>query len=165
MKKLVSELTFGKNNKISAVLAMLIFSFIVLGCGAEKPSAPPTEAESQTLVKNSMSDFADAVDKGDFAAFKANTAKEFQSMYTDDQMKTSFKSFLDQKEAVVPILREAAKKNVDFSPAPAVRDEKGYSVLTANGTIPTDPQAIKINNEYVYQDGKWKLLKFGIVLQ
>lgn len=159
----MNKLNYGKNT-LSAVVAMLAIIVIGLGCSAEKPSAPPTESEAQTLVKNTVSEFADAVDKGDFAAFKANTAKEFQSQYTDEQLKTSFKTFTDQKADIVPILRDAAKKNPTFSPAFAVKEESGYSVLTTNGTIASNPQPVKVNNEYVYQDGKWKLLKIDIKL-
>jgi hypothetical protein len=160
----MNKLNFGKNIP-SAIIAMVALILIGLGCSAEKPAAPPTEAEAQALVKATMSEFADAVDKGDFAAFKANTSKEFQSQYTDEQMKTTFKVFTDQKADVVPILRDAAKKNIAFSPAQTVREEKGYSILVAGGTIDSDPQTVKVNNEYVYQDGKWKLLKVGVVLQ
>lgn len=165
MKKLIAEFMFGKNKKVSAIVLMLAFGLIAIGCGGEKPSAPPTEAESQTLVKGTLSDFADAVDKNDFAAFKANASKELQTQYTDDQMKTNFKAFTDNKAVVVPILRDAAKKDVKFSPAPAVGDQNGYSVLTTNGTIDADNQTVKINNEYVYQGGKWKLLKVGMFLE
>ncbi len=160
----MNKLNFGRSIP-SAITAMLALILIGLACSAEKPAAPPTEAEAQALVKGTMSEFADAVDKGDFAAFKANTSKEFQSQYTDEQMKTTFKVFTDQKKDIVPILRDAAKKNMAFSPAPAVREEKGYSILVAGGTIDSDPQEVKVNNEYVYQDGKWKLLKVGVVLQ
>jgi hypothetical protein len=167
MRKLTDQFNFGKNNKISAVLAMLIVSLIVLACsgGAEKPAAPPSESEAQALVKKTLSDFADMIDKGDFNAFKANTSKEFQSQFSDEKMKTSFQSFIDQKEIVVPILRDAAKKNAVFSPAPAVREEQGYSVLNTTGTIDSEPQPLKVNNDYVYQDGKWKLLKVGVNLE
>ena len=164
MQKLINELNFGKNNNtISAILAMLIISLVVLGCSSpEKPAAAPTESESQTLVKNTMSDFADAVDKNDFKAFKANTAKEFQTQYSDEQMKTTFKSFTDQKEAIVPILRSAAKTNPKFSTAPTIREEQGYSILVTNGSFEADPQSLKFTNEYVYQDKAWKLLKIDI---
>jgi hypothetical protein len=165
MRKLINQFNFGKNNKISAVLAMLIISLIVLACNnAEKPAAPPTDAESQALVKNSISEFADAVDKDDFKAFKANTSKEFQSQFSDEQLKTTFKSFTDQKADVVPILRDAAKMTPKFTTPPAVRDEKGYSILVANGSFDTEPATTKFTNEYVYQDGKWKLLKINVNL-
>jgi len=165
MKISINKINIGKNNKTSAVVAMLVIFLVALGCNSpEKPAAAPTESESQTLVKNTMADFADAVDKGDFKAFKANTSKEFQAQYTDEQMKTSFKSFTDQKEVIVPILRDASKMNAKFSTTPAIREEQGYSILVANGTFDTDPQPLKVVNEYVYQDGKWKLLKIDVKL-
>ena len=144
------------------MIALLALFLVVLGCSAEKPAAPPTEAEAQTLVKNTMSEFADAVDKNDFKSFRTNMAKEFQAQYTDEQLKSTFKVFTDQKEDFVPILRDAAKKNLTFSPAFAVEEESGYSVMTTAGTIDSEPQPIKINNKYVYQDGKWKLLKIDV---
>ncbi len=147
-----------RRNKPSAIIAMLALLLVALGCGAEKPSAPPTEAEAQALVKDTMSQFADAVDKGDFTSFRANASKEFQATVNDEQIKTAFKKILDNKTAVVPAVREAVKTNAKFTPPPAVREEKGYSVLTANGAFDTDDE-IKFSTEYVYQDGKWKLLK------
>lgn len=166
MKNLVNKYNLGRNNTVSAILALLVISLIVLGCNSpEKPSAPPSESDAQALVKKTLSDFADAVDKGDYTAFKANASKEFQSQFSDEQLKTTFKSFTDQKEVVVPILRDAAKKNAVFSPAPAVREEQGFSVLNTTGTIDSEPQAIKVTNDYVYQDGKWKLLKVGVNLE
>ena len=160
----MNKLNLRKNNA-SAILAMLALFLVALGCSAEKPSAPPTESEAQALVKSTMSDFADAIDKGDFAAFKANASKEFQSQFTDDQIKTSFQSFITNKAVILPILRDAAKKNATFSPAPTVREEKGYSLLNTKGTIDSEPQAVKVDNDYVYQDGKWKLLKVGVNLE
>ena len=155
---------FGKNTT-SAVLAVLALFIVALGCGGEKPSAPPTEAEAQALVKGTLSDFASAIDKGDFTTFKANASKELQAQTTDDQFKSTFKSFIDQKDAVVPILRDASSKAAKFASAPAVREEKGYSLLTTDGTIDSEPQPVKVNNEYVYQDGKWKLLKISVELK
>lgn len=156
---------FVRKNTISALFAVMILLFVGFGCGGEKPSAPPTESDAQSLVKATLSDFADAVDKGDFTAFKANASKEFQTQFSDEQLKTSFKDFITNKAVVVPLLRDAAKKNATFSPAPSVREEKGYSIYVTNGTIDVDDQKVKVTNEYVYQDSKWKLLKVGIVLE
>lgn len=156
----MKKLNFGKNT-MSALFAMLAIILIGLGCSAEKPAAPPTETEAQTLIKNTMSEFADAVDKNDFTSFKANTAKEFQAQYTEEQMKTTFKTLTDQKETAVPLLREASKMNPKFTTTPpAVREEKGYSILVADGSFDTE-SPLKFSNEYVYQDGKWKLLKIS----
>ena len=164
MKKLINKINSVKNNRASAIAALLILFTIALGCSAEKPAAPPTEAEAQTLVKNTTSDFASAIEKEDFKAFKESTSKEFQSQFSDDQIKTTFKSFTDQKELIVPILRDAAKMNAKFTTPPAIREEKGYSILVANGSFETEPAATKFTNEYIYQDGKWKLLKINVQL-
>ncbi len=164
MKKLINKINFARNNKASAIAALLILFTIAFGCSAEKPAAPPTEAEAQTLVKNTTSDFANAIEKQDFKAFKESTSKEFQTQYTDDQMKTTFKSFTDQKELIVPILRDAAKMDAKFTAPPAIREEKGYSILVTNGSFETEPAALRFTNEYIYQDGKWKLIKINVQL-
>jgi hypothetical protein len=160
MKNTIYQNTFGKYNRYSALAALMIMFLVVLGCGGgEKPSAPPTEAEVQTLVKATMTDFADAIEKEDFKAFREKASKEFRDQVPEDQIKTTFKTIIDNKATIVPMLRDAIKNNATFSPAPAVREEKGYSLLTANGSF----DEIKFTSEYVYQDGKWKLLKIQFV--
>jgi hypothetical protein len=159
MKKTIYQNTFGKYNHYSGLAALLIVFLVVLGCGGEKPSAPPTEAEVQTLVKATMTDFADAIEKEDFKAFREKASKEFRDQVPEDQIKTNFKAIIDNKATIVPMLRDAIKNNATFSPAPAVREEKGYSLLTANGSF----DEIKFTSEYVYQDGKWKLLKIQFI--
>jgi hypothetical protein len=164
MKKSIYEFMFGKNNKYTAVFALLVVFLVVAGCGGEKPSGPPTEAEAQTLLKNTMSEFASAIESGNFDSFRGNTSKEFQNQFSDAQVKTTFKSFTDRKEDIAPILKEAAGMNPKFSPAPSIREEKGYHILVTNGQFDTTPVAVKFQNEYVYQDGKWKLLKIQVNL-
>lgn len=151
----------NRNNQISALAVLLALVIFALGCGAEKPSAPPTEAEAQTLVKNTTADFANAIEKEDFKTFRENSSKEFQSQFSDDQVKTTFKSFIDQKTLIAPILQDAAKMTPKFTTPPTVKEEKGYSILVTDGTFETDP-ATKFTNEYVFQDGKWKLLKINV---
>ena len=164
MKKSIHEFMFGKNNVYSAIFALLVVFLVVAGCGGDKPSAPPTEAEAATLVKNTMSEFAGAIDSGNFDTFRGNASKEFQSQFSDAQVKTTFKTFTDRKEDIVPILKEASTMTPKFSPSPSVREEKGYSILVTNGEFDTTPVALKFQNEYVYQDGKWKLLKIQVNL-
>jgi hypothetical protein len=164
MKKNIREFIFGKHNKYTAMLAVMAVFLVVLGCGGEKPSAPPTEAEAQTLLKSTLSDFAGAIDTGNFATFRGNASKEFQTQFSEDKVKETFKTFVDKKEDVAPILKEAATMNPKFTTAPSIREEKGYSILVANGEFATSPVATKFTNEYVYQDGKWKLLKINIQL-
>jgi murein L,D-transpeptidase YafK len=165
MKNTIYRNTLGKYNMYSALAAMLIVTFVVLGCGGgEKPAAPPTEAEAASIVKATMSDFARAIESGDFKAFRENSSKEFQTQFSDEQVKTTFKTFTDKKDVVAPILKQASTMDPKFSPAISVREEKGYHILVANGTFDTDEVPTKFQNEYVYQDGKWKLLKIQVNL-
>lgn len=153
---------FGFTNKYAAISALLILFLVILGCGS-KPEMP-AEADIQSLVKTTTSDFADAIDKQDFGAFRDKGSKELSSQFSSDQMKTTFKSFIDNKDEVVPILRDASKMNAKFSPAPAIREEKGNYILVTDGTFETTPVPTKFTNEYVWQDGKWKLLKINVQL-
>lgn len=163
MKKSLYEFMFGKQNRYSAVFALLVVFLVVMGCGGEKPSGPPTEAEAQSLLKGTISDFAGAIDSGTFNTLKGNASKEFQAL-PDSQLSTTFKTFTDQKEDVVPILREASTMNPKFTTPPTIREEKGYHILVTNGQFDTSTVPTKFQNEYVFQDGKWKLLKIQVNL-
>ncbi len=151
------------SNKTSAILALLIVGLIVLGCGG-KPEMPP-ESTTQSLIKTGITDLADAVDKGDFKAFREKASTDFQSSFTEAQLKTTFQKYVDQKDVIVPILKKAAGKDVKFSPAPSMREEKGSYILVANGTIETgdeDIKELKTEFEWVWRDGAWKLLKIKV---
>ena len=160
----MSKFTFGKNTKISAAFAILILLGIVLGCSGTKPEMP-AESVSQGLVKDTLTAFADAVDKGDFAAFRDKASKDFQSTYTADQMKTTFKVFIDKKDQTVPILKSAAGMNPTFSTPPAIREEKGNYFLVLKGTMDTKPAKTRFDNEYLWRDNSWKIIKAGTYLE
>lgn len=157
MKKLIN------NNKFSALLAMLIVSLIVLACGG-KPEMP-AESVSQSLVKTSLSDLAEAVDKNDFKAFREKASADFQASLSEEKVKEAFKSLVDNKAENVPIMRDAASKTPTFSPAPSMREEKGNYILVTNGEAAAADGKVKFENEYVWRDSAWKLLKISVVIQ
>ena len=161
MKKL-NKLSFAGNNKASAVIAMLIVSLIVLGCGG-KPEMP-AESASQALVKTSLSDLADAVDKNDFKAFREKASADFQASFTEEKVKAAFQTLVQSKAENVPIMRDAASKNPTFSPAPTIREESGNYILVTNGDITATNGKVKFENEYVWRDGAWKLLKISVIV-
>ena len=155
--------SFLNSNKMSAILAMLIVSLIVLGCGG-KPEMP-ADSVTQGLLKSSITDLADAVDKGDFKAFRDKASGDFQASFTEAQLKTTFQKYIDQKDVIVPLLRKAAAKEGKFSPSPSMREEKGNYILVANGTFDLPEEEVKelkFENEWVWRDGAWKLLKIKI---
>lgn len=126
--------------------------------GAEVPSKQKVES----LVKETMSDFADAVEKRDFSDLYEKASIDFQNTYTVEEMEKAFKSYTDQRSLVVPILRKAANTDAKFTSDPVIRREKGLSILVAEGEFPTKPYKVRYDYEYVRRDGEWKLLKLVI---
>lgn len=156
-------MTFGKN-KVSAIFALLALIAIVLGCNATKPDTP-SESDTQNLVKASISDLADGINSGDFKTFREKASKDFQSQFTEDAVKTAFKSYIDKKEQVVPLLKSVSGMTAKFTAPPSIREEKGNYILVANGSFDTKPVATGFTSEYVWRDSSWKLLKLYVSLQ
>lgn len=159
-----NKLNFKVSNKLSAVLVLMIVVLVALACSGSKPEMP-NDAAVQSLVKGTMSDFTDGVDKGDFSALRNNASQDFQSQFAEDKLKTTFKDFSDKKALIVPILRTTSGMTPKFSAPPSIREENGNYVLVANGTFDTTPAGTRFANEYVWRDNAWKLLKVGVFLQ
>ncbi len=190
MKKLYVELFYGKNATLSGLLALSIVGTIALGCSCGKlfdlaktsqgnetanssspdnvsgtktgdDSLPSTEVV-EALVKETISQFEDAVDSGDFSVIHEKSSSDFQSTYTVDEMTEAFKSYTDKKSIVVPILKKAEKLDAEFSSPPSVRHEKNLNILMAAGNFPTKPFGLRFDFEYVMREGEWKMLKLVI---
>ncbi len=159
MKKFINL----SSNKTSAILALLIVGLIVLGCGG-KPEMPP-ESTTQGLIKTGLTDLAEGVEKGEFKTLRDKASADFQSSFTEAQLKSTFQKYIDQKDVIVPLLKKAAGKDVKFSPAPSMREEKGSYILVANGSIEVNEESVKelkVEFEWVWRDGAWKLLKIKV---
>lgn len=125
-------------------------------------SDAPTKSEVESLVKETMAEFATAVRDEDFSEFHANSSQEFQASYTPDYLKTVFQTYLDNKNVVLPVLNSVDNASAAFSEGPIVRQEKGLDILVANGSFPTRPRKAQFETEYKMQDGAWKIMKFKI---
>ncbi len=132
----------------------------------DSPSADgvPSESEAESMVKSLTTDFATAIDTADFSSIYADSSQDFKSTYTEDQMKSAFKQFIDKKGIVVPILRKATDMDADFSPAPYIRSEKGLEILVLEGKFSTKPVPTRFEYEFVKRGGEWKLLKLVVKL-
>jgi hypothetical protein len=121
----------------------------------------PSDAELQSLVKATTSDFADAVEKEDFTTFHSNVSSDLQKQVSAEKFKTAFATFVEKKQALVPLLKQASKTTAAFSPAPVLRTENGTPVIDIVGSFPTEPA---VSFEFTYEhetSGKWKLLKLN----
>lgn len=186
MKNLITELVFGTNAKLSGVIALAVVLSVALGCNCGKDfdlanlakntntggfsnssndtsdGSVPSNTVVEGLVKETMREFADAVDTGDFNAIYDNASSDFQGTYTVDEMKTAFKSYTDKKKVVVPILNKIEGTDAEFDSPPSIRTEKGLNILVAKGKFKTKPFQTRFDYEYVMRGGEWKLLKLVI---
>ncbi|MEO6050323.1 MAG: hypothetical protein ABIP78_03200 [Pyrinomonadaceae bacterium] len=187
MKKTFNELVFGKNAKVSGLMALAVIGSITLGCNCNKSfdlanlakesntsstsngsktvssdDSVPSDSVVEALVKDTTSQFSDAIDSGDFSDLHANASTDFQSTYTVPEMKTAFKSYSDKKAIVVPVLNKVDSTDAEFLRTPSIRTEKGLNILVATGKFPTKPYNVRFDYEYVMRGGEWKLLKLVI---
>lgn len=119
----------------------------------------PSDAVLQNMVKETTADFARAIDSNDFADLYAKSSSDFQSTYTEEQMKGVFKPFVDKKRLILPSINKVPDSRAEFSPSPSIRTENGLSILVLDGKFPTKPFPVKFEYEYLFRDGEWKLLK------
>lgn len=189
MKRSINSIFFGGNTLISGIIALAVVGSIALGCNCNKSfdlgnissssnsssgtskDAPadtgkngdvPSDSVVEGLVKDSTEQFAEAIQSEKFDDFRSNASTDFQNTYSADEMRDAFKSYINKKSLVVPILRKAKDADADFTTPPSIRTEKGLKVLMANGKFPTKPYAVRFDYEYVMRGGEWKLLKLVV---
>ena len=161
MKTFVNKVAFVKKGPFTLliVLAALFTAAFVCESGGDKV---PPDAEIQSMIKETMADFANGVDTEDFSKIHSKASSDFQSSYTPTQMKDAFGSIIDKKNLALPSLKNAGSVTAAFSPAPSIRNEKGLNILVLTGEFPAKPYPVKFEFEYVWRDGGWKLLKLKV---
>lgn len=161
MKELVRKVVFGKKGPFTLLIVLTILFTAAFACESGGDKVPP-DAEIQSMVKETMADFTNAIANEDFSKLHSKASSDFQSSYTVTQMKDAFGSIIDKKDLALPSLKSAGSVTAAFSPAPSIRNEKGLNILVLTGEFPTKPYAVKFEYEYVWRDGGWKLLKLKV---
>jgi len=194
MKNFLNQILFGKNTKLSGVIALSVVALIALGCTCNKSfdllnsqtntnssrttsnssnsaSEPtratsdsdlPSDSELQALVKETTADFANAIETNDFSELYSKSSSDFQLQFTEAKLKTTFETFVEKKELIVPALNKVPGTKANFSPVPSIKTERSLKTLVANGSFPTRPFPVKFEYEYVWQDDEWKLMKISV---
>jgi hypothetical protein len=186
MKDLFRSVVFGRNPVISGSIAMAVVMSIALGCNCSKDfnlanssnsssgsnsgtsnsstssDSVPAKSTVEGLVRDTTSNFRDAVNSGDFSELYNDASADFQGTYTLDQVTAAFKSYTDKKKVVVPILDKVDAAKFEWTGDPSIRSEKGLSILMASGKFDTKPYNVRTDYEYVLRGGEWKLLKLVI---
>jgi len=124
------SLIFGRGNLFSGVIALSIVMLIVLGCTCgkdfnlgdsssnggntssgnsifgddDKDSSDVDDTLAKATIKATTAKFANAISTEDFSSLYADTATEFRSKYSEDELKSQFSDFIRQKRQLLPIL-------------------------------------------------------------
>jgi len=130
----------------------------------ETDSDIPSSTLTDALVKDTTAQLANAISTEDFSSIYSDSSPDFKKTYTEDQMKGIFKSYIENKSAVLPIMAKAISMDPEYTTAPHLRNENGLSILVTSGKYSTSPAAMQFDYEYVNRNDKWKLLKLVVKL-
>lgn len=189
MKSLIPKLIFGRDNRLSGLLALGIVALIALGCTCGKDldlanlgkNANSTAANTSTddsdtddgvpskdlldaLVAETTADFNYAITLNDFSKMYEKASSDFKGTYSEAEFKNTFKEFVQKKRVIAPILAKAVTMDPELSPEPYIRTEQGLDILVVNGKYATKPVPVTFEYEYVKRNGDWKLLKLIVRL-
>lgn len=124
---------------------------------SSSPKAP-SDDKVQSLVKNTMLDFSDAIKNDDFSSLISKSAKPFREQSSDEKMRENFKGFIDSKMNFSTVRNLTA----NFSKPPSVDTSGNFDVLIADGSFPTTPNKTKFVFKYINEDGDWKLIGINV---
>ncbi len=161
MKSFFKKFVNGGDAKLTLIVVGAILFTAAFACQTGGDTVP-SDAELQALIKETTSDFANAVETEDFSRLHSKASSDFQATYTAAQAKNAFSTFIEKKQAVLPSLKNAASSNASFSKVPSIRQEKGVNVLVVDGDFDSKPYPVKFAYEYVWRDGGWKMLKLVV---
>lgn len=193
MTEFFKHVLVGKNNLVSGLIAISVVAAVALGCTCGKgfdlgnigksdnsgttssnsssddstdssDGELPSLSTSESMVHGLTADFSQAIRSNDWSDIYNNASTDFQSTYTEQQMKEAFKVFVNKKGVVAPILDKSATMTPEFSPSPYIRTEKGLSILVLNGRFATKPVPMNFEYEFVQRGGEWKMLKLIVKL-
>lgn len=118
----------------------------------------PSERDMEELVQETLLDFNDAVQKGDFTDFHDKVSTVWKSTSTPQKFNEGFSEFIDKKVDISGI----RGKEATFDPQPTVTTKGKYKVLQANGKYDTYPLPVRFENEYIKEGGEWKLISIRV---
>jgi hypothetical protein len=191
MPDLIRSIVFGHDNRLSGVVAMFVLSLIALGCTCGKDfnlgnvssnssntssgnnifgdsdddSGDVDDALAKATIKSTTAKFANAISTEDFSGLYADTATEFRSRYSEEELKNQFSDFIRQKRQLLPILATAVAMDPEFTDGPDTRTEGTETVLSVSGKYPTKPLPMTFKYEYVKRQSKWWLLRLEVYVK
>lgn len=152
-------------NSLTTALILTIVIVAALGCDCSfsvgKPKEP-TKEEAAKLVKETLKDFTESLEKDDFEIIRRNGSRNFQKQFSAEQIKNTFSDFVEKKELAIPLFRDAQETEPEFSPSPKMNEVNNNYVFETAGIFPAKKQNLNFKFEYTRENGKWKLTRIEI---
>ena len=138
----------------SHILAVLVGA-LLLAMPAYAENTVPTAQVQEKLIKTSLLTFNDANLTGNYAVMHAKLAKPFRDKFSPDQLKKAFKSFIDQKIDLAPIV---------LKPPVATTETKidGRGALQLRGYFDTAPSRVLYEIDFVPSESEWKPIALDV---
>lgn len=192
MKKLFKQLALGGSSLSNALLALIIISFIALGCTCNKDlglgSKDTTTSDSETDVKDSddpvgdkkTEEFSEDKVPSDEAAQEItkttllNFNDAVQSADFSDFHKTISKTWkrTSRPSQFERGFKEFIDKKINiglirsesatFSPRPGIQEISNRKILVLKGRYDVSPRPVKFDLKYVFEDDEWRLLAIAV---
>ena len=118
----------------------------------------PSERETEQLIKRTLLDFNNAVQKGDFTDFHSKISNVWKKTSSPEKFNQGFSEFISKKIDISTIEGKVAT----FDPQPNVKRKSGYKVLEVKGKYDTSPLPVRFENEYIEEGGDWKLISIRV---
>jgi hypothetical protein len=113
----------------------------------------PSDDEMQDIVKKTLLDFNNALQKEDFTDFHKTISKIWQMQITPGKFKETFQKFIKGETDLSPISSMLAK----FTRGPEISKGFGINKLEVKGEYATSPQKTKFELKYIAEGKEWKL--------
>ncbi len=119
----------------------------------------PSNDEMQDIVKKTLLEFNDGLQKEDFTDFYDTISKTWQKQTSPTKLKSSFQAFIDGDADLSPIKPMTAK----FTKGPETVRSLGMKMLEVNGEYPTSPITTTFELKYIVEKNEWKLAGINVV--
>lgn len=119
---------------------------------------PPDDRSMKLLVRESMSDFAQALAKQSFSDFYSHISQRWRAQVSQRQLERAFQDFITQGVNLTGV----SDLGPVFESPPIISAD---NLLLAAGHFPTKPYEVVFAFKYVSESGEWKLFGLDVNLR
>ncbi|MFL6373971.1 MAG: hypothetical protein ACJ73D_04815 [Pyrinomonadaceae bacterium] len=121
-----------------------------------------SQSDAAAVMSKTISAFAQGVKDGDMQNFYDDACKVYRDQSSKEETQSTFKSFEEKKDIVVPILKSAVESAPSFVSGPTVDTQNGYRRFSATGTYPAGRYKVQFTMEFYWTEGRWGWKRFKI---